>query len=415
MYTNGEQHIRELARRVREAAHTPENIDKMKRYEDINALRTVIPPVSVSLPYQVSKLLADPLDFRTQEPYLRALEEDLAYRLARLDKLPDDTPVSSKVYTGFVSSVSEWKEGYHSVRLNERKEATCFKPCIHLPEDYQTLKTPVLSFDETLTGQNFQKMQNLLGDILTVVKGAPFTSVCGWGSSMVDQLVEMRGLEGFYYDMHDHPEAIHSAMEFMVQGHLRLLEEYEKLGMLVANNGINHVGSCSFGLSAELGVPSDQNGPVTPLNLWGYAHAQELASVSPDMLEEFVLPYQARILNRFGLNAYGCCEEIENKIDVVARHIDRLRMISISPTTNPEIAGEKCRGKYVYAWKTLPANIAYFNEQAIENEFRRVLENTKGCCVTVNIMDVYECGEDISRFTKAIRIAREMIDRYYSV
>ena len=77
-----------------------------------------------------------------------------------------------------------------------------------------------------LTGDaaNLKIIQDVLGDILEILPGRPFMCTDGWGESMIDLLVEMRGLEKFYIDMIDAPEFVHEAMRLMTDMKSRLLE-----------------------------------------------------------------------------------------------------------------------------------------------------------------------------------------------
>ena len=405
--------VRELAKRVLDAVHTSENLALIKRYEDINALIPQVPPVAVVLPPQAERTLLFPKEYHTQDGWLQALEQTLHARLVRRSALGDDQPVSEILYSGFSYEVSDWKEGHRSVRVDEdNRSSTRFEPCIHTPEDYYTLRAPVLTFDEAQTNRDYGRLADLLGDILPVVRGKPYAGACGWGESLIDHLVEMRGLEAFYYDTIDCPEAIHAAMAFMMDAYLRLLEDFAAHGMLVANNGVNILGSSCFGLYAGFGAAA-RGVVASEKELWGFAQAQELSAVSADMLEEFVLPYQAQIVNRFGLSLYGCCEAIEHKIASVEKYIHNLRMISISPFTDPQAAGALCRGKYVYAWKTQPTYVSCFDEAALRGEFRETLRHTGGCSMTVNLRDVFDYGVVPERFIQYVKIAKEEIAKYY--
>ena len=53
--------------------------------------------------------------------------------------------------------------------------------------------------------------------------------------------------------------------------------------------------------------------------MWGFCESQETVGVSPKMFEEFVFAYQLPILDRFGLNIYGCCEPLDRRFDIVKR------------------------------------------------------------------------------------------------
>ncbi|MDP7287961.1 MAG: hypothetical protein QGH94_08205, partial [Phycisphaerae bacterium] len=69
---------------------------------------------------------------------------------------------------------------------------------------------------------------------------------------------------------------------------------------------------------------ADFTGRVRLIDMWGFCESQETVGVSPEMFEEFVFPYQMPILERFGLNCYGCCEPLDNRWHVVKR-FPRLR------------------------------------------------------------------------------------------
>ena len=70
-------------------------------------------------------------------------------------------------------------------------------------------------------------------------------------------------------------------------------------------------------------------------NLWGYGESQATVSVSPQMFDEFILDYQVPILNRFGLNFYGCCEVMDKRLRYVREKIERLRTVAVAPWCDP--------------------------------------------------------------------------------
>lgn len=46
---------------------------------------------------------------------------------------------------------------------------------------------------------------------------------------------------------------------------------------------------------------------------WGFLESQETTAVSPETFGEFVFPYQDRLVRRFGLLSYGCCERVDRQ------------------------------------------------------------------------------------------------------
>ena len=78
--------------------------------------------------------------------------------------------------------------------------------------------------------------------------------------------------------------------------------------------------------------------------MWATAEAQELTLVSPEMTREFSLQYEKRLLERFGLAIYGCCEDLTKKLDYVYR-IPNLRQVNISPFADVPKCAEQFAGK----------------------------------------------------------------------
>ena len=65
---------------------------------------------------------------------------------------------------------------------------------------------------------------------------------------------------------------------------------------------------------------------VTLKDVWGWAESQEAANISPAMYKEFVLPYLAKLSERFGLVYYGCCERVDDRIEMIIDAIPNLRL-----------------------------------------------------------------------------------------
>ena len=74
--------------------------------------------------------------------------------------------------------------------------------------------------------------------------------------------------------------------------------------------------------------------------MWGCSNAQIFSEVSPAMHWEFAVKHDLRWLSRWGLTYYGCCEPLDQKIDIL-RRIPNLRKISASPWCNTERLVEK--------------------------------------------------------------------------
>lgn len=193
-------------------------------------------------------------------------------------------------------------------------------------------------------------MADLFGDLLVIkLKGITHLSFhlmaqyCGW-----------RGLEQAMWDMCDNPEMLHEAMARLEAGHHRLVQQYIDLNLLSLNNDNSYHSSGGVGYTDELPAPGFDPARVRPCDMWGSAEAQEMAQVSPTMHAEFILPYEKRLLAPCGLNGYGCCEDLTEKLDDVLT-IPNIRRISIAPWANVDKCAEKLGNRAIFSWKPNPA------------------------------------------------------------
>jgi hypothetical protein len=208
-------------------------------------------------------------------------------------------------------------------------------------------------------------------------------------------------------DMSDHPDELHRLMAFLRDGHLARLDFLERRGLLSLNNDGTYVGSGGFGWSHEL-PRADYTGHVRPCDMWGFAESQETVGVSPTMFAEFVLPYQLPILERFGLNCYGCCEPLDARWRYV-QHIPRLRRVSVSPWSNLASMAEKLGPDYVFSYKPAPSDLAMpsFDEERIRLGLREAFRLTRHCRVEAIMKDNHTIGRDPRRVTRWVQIACE--------
>ena len=144
--------------------------------------------------------------------------------------------------------------------------------------------------------------------------------------------------------------------------------------------------------------------------MWGFAESQETVGVSPAMSGEFVFPYQIPILERFGLNRYGCCEPLDRRWHLVER-VPRLRRVSVSPWASVPAMAERLGKRYVFSWKPRPADLATstFDEAAVRAYVRDALRATRDCVVEVIMKGNNTIGHDPRRVVRWVEIVREEI------
>jgi len=274
------------------------------------------------------------------------------------------------------------------------------------------LKYPKLTVDLDSTNRNFEYISEIFGDILDVK--LYFTVIPGFidNLSMIGYLARSRGMDQIFIDMIDRPKWVHKIMEFLTNGILDLIKKAEDNGWLGLNNADDYIGTGGLGYTDEL-PQKDFDDKVRLIDLWGSREAQEMTGISPAMLEEFVLPYQIKILKYFGLNCYGCCEDLTKSFEVIKK-IPRLRRVSVAPWTNMGTAAEALQDRYVYVWKPNPAVLAMesFNGDLIKKIISQGFEQTKDCIVEIIMKDTHTLRNEPERLKKWAKIAKQIAWQY---
>jgi hypothetical protein len=341
-------------------------------------------------------------------PLLRGIETFLRRRLFR-DTLGDDSVFEPWVGVGAHHLHAGW--GVSGTRRYADSPRGSWKMDypIRALEDVVKLRAPSHAIDEEATARDAARVRDLLGDILPVnVDRGPACRV--WRADLSTDLGHLRGIEHFMLDMSDNPQWLHRLLAFMRDGVLRSQEQAEAAGDWGLCNHENQ----AMPYAEELEDPAANVCGVGRERLWAFAAAQEFTAVSPAMHEEFLLRYQIPILARFGLVAYGCCEDLTRKIDML-RAVPRLRRIAVAPAADVRRCAEQIGTDYVVSYRPSPTDmVGYgFDEDRIRAILGRDLEACRGCHVDVTLKDVETVEGDPTRVRKWVSVARRVIDRVF--
>ena len=184
--------------------------------------------------------------------------------------------------------------------------------------------------------------------------------------------------------------------------------EQEKL--LLPTHGISPVAQESFAFNSEL--PTENVTKTT--DVWGFLESQETTAVSPETFGEFVFPYQDRLVKRYGLLSYGCCERVDALWEDYLSKWSNLRKLSVSPFNNEEQIGEYLRGSNVVYYSKPRAefvtNPGPLDEPALREYFKGVCHAARGCLFEMAQREVGTIFGDFERGRRYVQIARECID-----
>jgi hypothetical protein len=400
-------YLRELARRLAEIAHLPVMAERRAMWKRHNRLERVRPMVLVFAEGGWSELLPEDA-LCCEDETARAMEWRLRQQIYWHEYIPDDWVFEPEWVVDKVYSNSGWGlEPKYKDRTTDRG-SWGFDPVIQTADDLNKLRFPEVRYDAEQTEAALTEAHDVFDGILEVkCKGITHMSF-----HLMATYCRLRGLEQVMADMCEAPEMLHAAMAFLEEGHQRLIAQYNEQGLLELNNDNSYHSSGGVGFSDELPPDDVDPGHLRPCDIWASAEAQELAQVGPDMHEEFSLQYERRLLAPFGLNGYGCCEDLTQKLDKVFT-IPNLRRISISPFADVDACAEKLADKYIYSWKPQPAHIVGgFDEDLVRAYLTHTLETTRNSVVEIILKDTHTCEHQPGRFTRWAEIAGELVQGY---
>jgi hypothetical protein len=268
-------------------------------------------------------------------------------------------------------------------------------------------------------------LEEVMGDILDVRVGGfdPFiyeyrdveygdSGFCGqYFFGLTWQVYRFIGNQGLLYWPYDSPDAIHKLMRYMLEDRIAMFEYFQDQGLLVPNTDNQMAGPGSYGYVSDL-PDADKVDDVMLGDLWGFAESQESENISPAMYKEFVLPYLAKLSEKFGLVYYGCCERLDDRLDLIMDAIGNLRSVSVSGWTDFAKAAEMLGNKYVYSRKPTPTNIsgAYPDWELLEQDMKKTYAVTKDSNLEILFRDVYTINGDRERLKRWVEMTKNIFN-----
>lgn len=395
--------LRDLAKRVADIAAQPVMEKRRQLWKKHNSLQKVRPLVLVFPEGSWRELMPDD-SVRCRDKEARNIERELRRRIFYHEHIHDDTVIENKWPVGKAIRDTGWGLEARWHKSNDPLGARTFDPVILQPSDLKKLRTPEIHHDAEASQARLAEFQELFGDILDVYqRGTTYTL------HIMNHYTSLRGLEQVMMDMVAEPQMLHDAMAFYEQAHKKRLEQLLALNLLALNNDNSYQGTGGNGWTDDLPAPGFDPNHVRPCDVWAMAEAQEMAQVSPQMHEEFILSYERRLLAPFGLNNYGCCEDLTRKLGNVLS-IPNIRRISIAPSANPARCAEQIGNRAVFSWKPQPAQlVGRFDTGLIRKYIAHTLDVTRDCVVEMVLKDTHTCEHKPERFTAWTDIATELI------
>lgn len=398
--------LRVLAAQVKEIASNPRNNEeKIAFWKRHTALKGERPPVFVHPDGAWAELL--PQDALECTGWMaRHVEYELRKRLIRYRYIKDDVPITAEIDVPKTVYNTWWGVSPKRAPAANRG-AYKIIPIIEKPSDWKQLSAPKVSHDDKDSAENLDLIADAVGDLLNIRQ----VGVTNFSFHLMHWYCDYRGLDNLLYDLYDEPEMIHEVMRFFTDGVKSMLAQYEKYNLLSLNNNQVFHYTGGVGCTDELPAPGFDPERVRLCDLWGAAEAQEFAQVSPEMHEEFVLQYEREILEPFGLNGYGCCDDLSDKLDGVLK-INNLRRVAVCPWADIAKFTPVLQKNYIMTWKPkpMPLAAAEFDTESVRIELESGLQKAKGGIIELILRDTHTCKHSPERFGEWVKIARQAID-----
>lgn len=363
--------LRTLAHEVAEIADLPVQQEARALWRALNGLQPVRPMALIDeLPWHEMEVDGE-LTLLTRDETARRFERSLRQTLYTWRHMPLDMVVEAAIDIPKVIRTSGFGIGIRETTLatDPHNEIVSHGYIDQLVDagSVERIRAPVVELDAEATAALEAKAHEVFDGILDV-------RMQGWLPSfeLWDDIVNWRGAQTVLFDLAARPDHMHEIASRYTDARLEMLDQLEEKGLLGRDQALIH---CTGAWSDELPVAGYDPGRPQARDLWTHGMAQILGSVSPQMFEEFEVPYASRWYARFGLAYYGCCDPLHERVHLV-RRIPNVRKISMSPWADVEVGAEAIGGDYVVSYKPNPALVARqsWHPRAMEDDLRRVVE-----------------------------------------
>lgn len=409
LFTDREKEIlRGLGRQVEEIANRAEMAERAKLWTAHNDLKTDRPVVFIDPENGWNECIpGDTL--ACIDPLARVWEMALRKQIFWAEKMKDDKVIEPYFDVPYSYSDTGWGLELGKIGGEDGGSYIVKQAIEDYEEDFSKLHHPEYIIDWEESDRVMELAHEVFDDILIVRR----KNTWWWTLGLCWDYVNIRGMEDFMCDFLTEPEWVERVLDLLCEGKLRMLDYLEENHLLAQNTEGTYVGSGGFGFTKNIPAIGSERA-VTTHDMWGFCDSQETVSINPDLYGEFILPRHKRILERFALNCYGCCEPYNPRWKYV-KQLPNLRRVSVSPwadwSTVPELLGKD----YIASVKPMPTPLASFhmNEEVVRRDCRKAVEQTKGGICEFIMKDNNTLGNNPHNAIRWVEIMREEIERVY--
>ncbi len=401
--------LQETAKKYMEYASLPVQKEKIRLWKALNRSKMERPMVVIDqIPWNEMNNEHE-LDLFVENPVFRRVELNLKKEIYKYKHYPVDMVLDPFIRvpkaisnTGYGMKVEE-----ETLYASGNVSSHVFKNQLATMEDAKKIKDMIITHDELETDRRFETASEIFKGIAPVEMEGTIFHLGVW-----DHLSQFMGVENIYFDLVDEPEKLHLFMERMTTSVIKGIEQSNQLKIYDTNANVCH---CSYIYTDEL-LPDSGMGKETITKYgWAFGLAQLFSSVSPGVTEEFELPYIKRMAEHFGMIYYGCCDRLDDRLDLVLT-IPHLKKVSCSPWSEREAFAEKIGPKVIMSNKPTPALVATatLDEDEIRKDLQRTVDAARKNNVNLEMIlkDISTVKCEPERLTRWANIAMDVVNNY---
>jgi hypothetical protein len=406
--TNQEKEVlRMLAEKVAAIAASPLMAERRELWRRHNQLEKTRPLILCDPENGWNEIITE-AQLQCRGKLARRWEMELRKEIFWAEEMGDDKPVEPFLDVPYTVSPDDW--GLRTViqQTDFQGAKNWESPLTDYGQDLKKLHAPNFEIDWETTYGSLELAGQLFGDLLSVrLKGTWW-----WSLGITVVAIFFRHLEKMYMDMIDHPDELKELFSIISDGLMKKVDYLEENNLLSLNSDGTYVGSGGYGFTNEL-PQKDFSGKIRCKDMWGFCESQETVSISPQMYEEFVFPYEKPLMKRFGLNCYGCCEPLNARWDIVKQH-PNLRRISCSAWADTVRMTQCLQDNYILSMKPNPSPLASaaYDPESSRRQLRETFALTSECRVECIMKDNHTIAKRPESVAGWCRVAMQEALKY---
>lgn len=407
--------LRNLAREYMEIAILPVQQEKVDLWKSLNRSHMQRPMVNIDqVPW--AELNNDgSLTCVIMDPYWREVESGLRQTIYQWKYFRADMVVEPFIAIPRVVKFQGYGIGAKVEKLEQYEGTSAasqhFENVLNSEADIAKIQDMDMYLDEAQDQLRLNEADEIFGSDIPLIPGATFTGNYGLNLGIWDFMTMLMGIEDAYYAMIDEPDFIHACLNRLTESTIAGITKANDLRLHNDNSNRCH---CSYIYTDDL-LPgfAQGKGPVSE-NCWAFGLAQLFTGVSPEFMREFELPYISRMAEYFGMIYYGCCDRLDDRLDIV-REIPNVRKVSCSPWSDRRNFAENIGSDLIMSNKPTPAYLAEdsVNWEIVRSDIRRTIDLAESNNVNLELIlkDVSTVRFHPERLTEWSRIAMEEVCR----